>query len=368
MTRPDAEARWQAIWAQRGWKARLLWPMSQIYRALVGWRRRRYAQGQWPVERLPVPVIVIGNVVVGGAGKTPTVMALISHLRSRGWSPGVVSRGHGRLGEGLLELTSGTTASEAGDEPTLIHRSTGVPVVVGRRRAHAARALLAAHPEVDLLLCDDGLQHLALGRDIAIAVFDDRGTGNGWLLPAGLLREPWPPAAEDPFSPQFVLLQRRADSAPVSHPALPVGATLFVATRRLAGVARGPSGSERPLSELAGQDLVAVAGIARPDVFFEMLRNQGLTLSRCVALPDHAPPDAYQAVLDSPSSTVVCTEKDAVKLFAQALALPADRRPSLWTVPLELQLDPAFLAALDHRLEALRAGARLSSPHGYQTA
>lgn len=368
MTRPDAEARWQAIWAQRGWKARLLWPLSQIYRALIAWRRRRYAQGRQPVERLPVPVIVIGNVVVGGAGKTPTVMALIAHLRSRGWLPGVVSRGHGRLGDGLLELTPGTTAAEAGDEPTLIHRSTGVPVVVAKRRADAARALLAAHPEVNLLLCDDGLQHLALGRDIAIAVFDDRGTGNGWLLPAGLLREPWPPAAKDPFSPQFVLLQRRAGSAPVLPPALPAGATSFAATRRLAGVARGPGGDERPLSGLTGQDLVAVTGIARPEVFFEMLRDQGLTLSRCVALPDHAPPDAYQAVLDSPSSTVVCTEKDAVKLFALAQALPADNRPSLWTVPLELQLDPAFLAALDQRLEGLHACARLSSPHGHQTA
>lgn len=368
MTHPDAEARWQAIWARRSWTSCLLWPLSQIYRALVAWRRRGYAQGRWPVERLPVPVIVVGNVVVGGAGKTPTVMALIAHLRSRGWSPGVVSRGHGRLGDGLLELTSKTTAAEAGDEPTLIHRRTGVPVVVGRRRVQAARALLEAHPEVNLLICDDGLQHLALGRDIAIAVFDDRGIGNGWLLPAGLLREPWPPATGDPFSPQFILLQRRATSAPVPPPTLPAGATSFVATRRLGSIARDPNDHERPLSELAGQDLVAVAGIARPDVFFEMLRDQGLTLSRCVALPDHASPDTYQAVLESPSATVVCTEKDAVKLFAQAQTLPANTRPSLWTVPLELQLDPAFLAALDRRLGNLPASARLSSPHGHQTA
>lgn len=368
MTRPDAEARWQAIWARRSWKSCLLWPLSQVYRALVAWRRHGYAQGRWPVERLPVPVIVVGNVVVGGAGKTPTVMALITYLRSKGWSPGVVSRGHGRHGDGLLELTPETTAAEAGDEPTLIHRRTGVPVVVGRRRAAAARALLAAHPEVNLLLCDDGLQHLALGRDIAIAVFDDRGTGNGWLLPAGLLREPWPPAAGDPFSPEFILLQRRTASAAVPAPAVPAGAASFVATRRLAAIARSSEGHERPLSELAGQDVVAVAGIARPDVFFEMLRDQGLTLSRCVALPDHASSDAYQTVLCSPSATVVCTEKDAVKLFAQARALPANTRPSLWTVPLELQLDPAFLAALDHRLVSLSASARLSSPHGHQTA
>lgn len=368
MTRPDAEARWQAIWARRDWKSRLLWPVSQIYRALVVWRRRRYAKGRWPVERLPVPVVVVGNVVVGGAGKTPTVMALIAHLRSQGWSPGVVSRGHGRLGAEVLELGAETTAAEAGDEPTLIHRRTGVPVVVGKRRVEAARALLAAHPEVNLLICDDGLQHFALGRDIAIAVFDDRGTGNGWLLPAGLLREPWPPEPGDAFSPQFVLLQRRVASGPVAAPALPAGAASYVATRRLASTARNAHGEERPLSELAGQELVAVAGIARPEVFFEMLRDQGLTLSRCVTLPDHAPPDAYQAVLTSLSATLVCTEKDAVKLFALAQALPANARPSLWAVPLELQLDPGFLAALDRRLEGLRTGAGLSSPHGHQTA
>ena len=174
MNRSDAEARWHAIWARRGWSARLLWPLSVLYGALVATRRQRYAQGKRPVKRLPVPVIVVGNVVVGGAGKTPTVLALLAHLLERGWTPGVVSRGHGRRGQDILALTPDTPASEGGDEPTLIHRRTGVPVFVGRHRAEAARALLAQHPEVNLLLCDDGLQHLALGRDIGIAVFDDR--------------------------------------------------------------------------------------------------------------------------------------------------------------------------------------------------
>lgn len=368
MTRSDAEARWHAIWARRGWRARLLWPLSLLYGALVAARRRRYAQGGLPVERVPVPVIVVGNVVVGGAGKTPTVLALLTHLRERGWTPGVVSRGHGRRGQGVLALTADTPAAEGGDEPTLIHRQTGVPVFVGQRRAEAARALLAAHPDVDVLLCDDGLQHLALGRDIGIAVFDDRGLGNGWLLPAGLLREPWPPAAGDPFAPQLVLLQRRTTSAILEEPPLPAGVTAFAATRRLADKARAPDGRECPLSDLAGRELVAVAGIARPDVFFDMLRERGLAPSRCVALADHASPSEYRAVLSSPTATVLCTEKDAVKLFAQASSLPANARPPLWTVPLELRVDPAFLAALDRLLEALPAGTRLSSPDGHQTA
>lgn len=368
MNRSDAEARWHAIWARRGWSARLLWPLSVLYGALVATRRQRYAQGKRPVKRLPVPVIVVGNVVVGGAGKTPTVLALLAHLLERGWTPGVVSRGHGRRGQDILALTPDTPASEGGDEPTLIHRRTGVPVFVGRHRAEAARALLAQHPEVNLLLCDDGLQHLALGRDIGIAVFDDRGLGNGWLLPAGLLREPWPPAVGDPFAPQLVLRQLRTNSTPVTGLPLPAGAAAFSASRRLADRARSPDGQECTLSDLAGRELVAVAGIARPDVFFDMLRERGFVLSRCVALADHAPPSEYRAVLSSPSATVLCTEKDAVKLFAQALSLPESERPSLWTVPLELKVDPAFLAALDRLLDALPGGSRLSSRHGHQTA
>lgn len=368
MTSAEAEAGWHAIWARRGWRARLLWPLSLIYDQLLRIRRRRYVRGVWPVTRLPVPVIVVGNVVVGGAGKTPTVLALVSHLRARGWQPGVVSRGHGRRGDGVLALSPDTPATEAGDEPTLIRRQTGVPVFVGRQRALAARALLAAHPQVDVLVCDDGLQHLALGRDVAIAVFDDRGLGNRWLLPAGLLREPWPPADDDPFRPQLVLRQRRSASPPGPALPLPSGAEEFDAERRLACIARSADGETCPLTSLHGRPLVAVAGIARPQVFFDMLRDQGLTLSRCIALPDHAATEDYRALLAAPGEAVVCTEKDAVKLFALARTLPASQRPALWTLPLELQIDPAFFAALDRHLSVAAAEARLSSRHGQETA
>lgn len=368
MTRADAEAGWHAIWARRGWRARLLWPLSLLYGWLLRIRRQRYVRGVSPVARLPVPVVVVGNVVVGGAGKTPTVLALLAHLQDRGWQPGVVSRGHGRHGEGVLSLSLDTPASEAGDEPALIHRQTGVPVFVGRQRAQAARALLAAHPQVDVLLCDDGLQHLALGRDVAIAVFDDRGLGNGWLLPAGLLREPWPPGDDDPFRPQLMLRQRRSTALVGPALPLPAGVVAFDAKRRLAAVARSSEGEERPVTSLQGRPLVAVAGIARPQVFFDMLQEQGLTLSRCIALPDHAATPAYREVLAAPGEVVVCTEKDAVKLFPLAKTLPPSQRPALWTVPLELQIDPAFFAALDRHLAAAAADARLSSRHGQQTA
>ena len=363
-------ARWQSIWAGRDWRARLLWPFSALYGALVGVRRRRYVRGALAVEHMPVPVIVVGNVVVGGAGKTPTVLAVLSHLKASGWKPGVVSRGHGRQGVGVLGLRPDTAANEAGDEPLLIRRRADVPVFVGRQRAEAARALLAAHPDVNVLVCDDGLQHLALGRDIAIAVFDDRGTGNGWLLPAGLLREPWPPAAGDPFAPQLVLQQDRdGDTAPARSPlALPVRATAFRASRRLADLAVDPLGRQRALSTFLDTNVTAVAGIARPDVFFNMLRERGLNPATTLALPDHADGEAFQALPRSASATVLCTEKDAVKLFAIIAEWPAIDRPAVWAVPLELRIEPGFFADIDRMLHTLAPGARLSSGDGYQTA
>ena len=320
----------------------------------MGLRRWLYTIGVFKTRRLPVAVIVVGNVVVGGAGKTPTVIALVQHLRAHGWQPGVISRGYGRHSERVIEVGPDTPAADSGDEPALIRRATGVPVFVARRRVDAAQALLAAHPQVNVLLCDDGLQHLALARNLSIAVFDERGTGNGWLLPAGLLREPWPPAPGTPFSPDLVLIQRRED-----HPATRVpsaaGVPVFHAVRRLADHAVGAGGERIALEALQGRVLTAVAGIARPAVFFDMLRARGLTLAREVALPDHADQAAYEALLALPATTVVCTEKDAVKLFALRTDGGAGGAVEAWAVPLELAPETAFFNAVSERLAALKS-------------
>lgn len=372
MRRADAQARWQAVWSRRGAWALLLWPLSLLYLALWRIRRWLYATGRIRIERLPVPVIVVGNVVVGGAGKTPTVLALLKHLKSQGWTPGVVSRGHGRTDETTREVLILSSSDEVGDEPCLIRRAGDVPVFVATRRVKAARALIAAYPEVDLVVCDDGLQHLGLGRDISVAVFDDRGVGNGWLLPAGLLREPWPPTGKRSQWPDMVLRQCRqaenetiADSAPLEAPSdLPI----FWAYRRLADEVRGAKGDRIPLAALQGQPLVAVAGIARAEVFFDMLRERGLILTQTVALPDHAAPEHYVPLIRAlGTNTLVCTEKDAVKLFS---CIPLDTTrdpPRCWAVPLELRPDMAFFIELDQRLAAL-GHRRLSSNHGHQTA
>ncbi len=319
------EHRLRAAWTRRGPVAVLLWPLSRLYGALAA-RERRLAV---PV-RLPVPVVVIGNVVAGGAGKTPTTLAVVAHLKARGWRPGILSRGHGRNTDDCREVLPDSDPRAVGDEPLLLRQRTEVPVFVATRRAEAGRALLATHPDCDLLVCDDGLQHLALARDVEICVFDARGVGNGWLLPAGPLREPWPRAVD------LVLWTEPS-------PAQPHTPGAFRASRRLDEHARRADGSRVPLAELRGQPLTALAGIARPEAFFAMLQAAGLTLARTLALPDHRAFDPA-LVASLPRGPLICTEKDALKLWRL--------RPDALAVPLLLDVPAAFLAALDERLAA----------------
>ena len=305
---------------------------------LVALRGALYRAGLLRSEHPGVPVIVVGNVVSGGAGKTPVVMAVVRHLQARGWHPGVVSRGYGRRTRGVCMVQADSHASEVGDEPALIARTCAVPVAVAARRIDAARALLAAHPATDVIVCDDGLQHLALARDVEICVFNDQGTGNGFLLPAGPLREPWP---------------RDVDLiVHAGHPVHHSGALAFALQRTLAAEAVRADGTRLPLEQLRGLTLLAVAGIARPEDFFTMLRSLGLALAGTQSLPDHFDFDSWIRPSDN-RYTIICTEKDATKLWRQ--------HPDALAVPLHVQIDSAFFAALDARLVALRARS-LSSP------
>jgi tetraacyldisaccharide 4'-kinase len=283
-------------------------------------------------------VIVVGNVVAGGAGKTPVLLALLEHLAARGLRAGVISRGYGRTSNDCLEVTSTSQPEQVGDEPILIQRAAAVPVVVARRRIDAGKALLAAHPDVQVILCDDGLQHLALQRDIELCVFDARGVGNGWLQPAGPLREPWPRSVD------FVLTDK----------AFVPGTKCFTLERQLAPLACNRAGERIGLAALRGKPLLAVAGIGNPPAFFGMLREQQLTLECTFALPDHYDFSGAPLPLE-PASTVVCTEKDAVKLWRS--------RPDAWAVPLVVRIEPAFWPAFDRVLDA-----KLSSVHGSETA
>ncbi len=332
--------RLQREWLAGGPLSALLWPLSLLYGLLLGLRTLLYRLGVLKVETLPVPVIVVGNWIVGGAGKTPTTLALLKTLQSQGLRIGVISRGYGRNDDAVHLLTRDSSAAQAGDEPLLIHLRTGVPVAVGRDRVAAARALLAAHPDLQLLISDDGLQHWRLPRALSILVFDERGLGNGRLLPSGPLRQR--PIAPGPN--ELVLYNAAKPSTQF---------TGFMGRRSFAGAValdawwRGEPATTPAFEALRGRPLLAAAGLAQPQRFFNMLRDRGLSIEP-LPLPDHHD----FATLPWPQDTaeVLLTEKDAVKLRPEALG-----STRAWVVALDFQPEPAFEQALHEHVQRLLA-------------
>ena len=336
-----AESWVRGAWQRRGARAWALWPLSLLYGVMVQLRKVLYRFGMLRSAHPGIPVVVVGNVIAGGAGKTPVAMAVIAHLQAEGWRPGVVSRGYGRSTKDCRLVRPDSLPGEVGDEPLLIARSCGVPVAVATQRIEAARALREHDPAIDIIVCDDGLQHGALARDVEICVFNDEGVGNGFLLPAGPLREPWP-------RPVDMVLYADTGTPPPSG-----GAPAFAISRQLSSTARSADGRQVTLQELkqCTEPLLAVAGIARPEVFFDMLRAQGLQLDHTMALPDHFDFDSWERTAHMPCR-LICTEKDAIKLWRH--------HPDALSVPLQVALPPAFFAALDACLQ--RAGC---SPAGH---
>jgi tetraacyldisaccharide 4'-kinase len=322
----------EALAARHWWRPRasglcvLLWPLSWVYRLLYALNAKA------PTQTLPVPAWVVGNLVVGGAGKTPTVIALLRSLQAAGRQPGVISRGYGRSSAAPMAVARDSSAAQVGDEPLLIQRRCQVPVWVGRDRVAAARALCAAHPEVDLIVSDDGLQHHALPRQLEIIVFDERGAGNGWLLPAGPLRETLPVRLN---ANQHVLYTAGIASTPLPG---------HLAQRQLgqawplAAWHAGDANQAQPLHQLRGRRLLAVAGLAAPQKFFGMLQAAGLDIEP-LPLPDHHP----YTTLPWPSGTpeVITTEKDAIKLAPGHTGATA-----VWVLPLDLALPSELITAL----------------------
>ena len=313
---------------------KLFRPLSWLYQAIAGWRRRRLTREQrW---KSPVPVIVVGNISVGGTGKSPFVIALVEHLKSKGLRPGVVSRGYGGHADSYpLEVSSAVSVTEVGDEPAMIHQRTGVPVVVDPDRVEAARHLLAQH-DCDLIVSDDGLQHYALDRDIEIAVIDgERGVGNGLCLPAGPLREPVSRLAETD------LIVVNGDEARFDGPSGVPQITMSVCATRLVDVGNGTVDA---LSELRGQTVHAIAGISNPNRFFDSLRSLG-----CQVIP-HQYPDHHvfdQEDLDFEDDLpVVMTEKDAVKFDRYDLSSVSRK---VWYLEVSAHFD---LSAVDQLIEA----------------
>ncbi|MBV8604769.1 MAG: tetraacyldisaccharide 4'-kinase [Pelomonas sp.] len=336
-------ARLQREWLVGGPLAAALTPLAWLYRGVAALRAALYRAGLLRVAALPVPVLVVGNWIVGGAGKTPTTLALLALARRRSWRVGVVSRGYGRTDGAVRLVTRAATPAEVGDEPLLIHLRSGAPVAVGADRVAAAEALLAAHPDLQLILSDDGLQHLRLPRALSLLVFDERGFGNGAVLPAGPLRQP---ARATLRADELVLYNATAPSTPLPG---------FVAARGLCGaVALADWWAGKPaaldvLHALRGRPLTACAGLARPQRFFAMLAEQGLAFAP-LALPDHH--DFATLPWPADAADVLVTEKDAVKLRPERVG--ATR---VWVVALDFAPEPAFEDALRARLAPLLPGA-----------
>jgi tetraacyldisaccharide 4'-kinase len=318
-------------WGRVGCWHVVLIPLSWLFGVLSGLRRLAYRAGLLKSVKLHIPVIVVGNISVGGTGKTPLVAWLAQRLQQQGYAPAVISRGYGGNSPSVSPVFPDSDPAIVGDEPVLIARRGSWPVWVGRRRAEVARALLKAHPECNVIISDDGLQHYGLQRDVELVLVDaEYGFGNGLLLPAGPLRED----------------RRRLKSvdAVVSH-----GNGIFPGAHamRLAGevfLCVADANVTATVQDFGKQTITAIAGIGRPERFFARLREMGLQC-REMAFPDH---HAFrQEDLQSIGSDVILmTEKDAVKCAAFA-------RKNWWFLPVSAEVDEALTAVILNKLRNL---------------
>ncbi len=319
-----------AFWRSGGWPVYVLLPLAGVFWVLTLLRRSYYRR--WPPAPLPVPVIVVGNLSVGGSGKTPLVVAVAQHLRAAGWHVGIISRGYGgRAAAYPLSVTATTDPGLAGDEPVLLAQLTACPVVVDPKRRRAALALLAQYPSCNVLLSDDGLQHYALPRILEIAVLPETRCGNGHCLPAGPLRE----SSHCLRSVDMVVTQGTPQPGEWAV-SLAVGSVWALHAPEI----------HRSLTHWRGQTVSAVAGIAAPERFFHLLRTAGLSV-REYPFPDHHRYGAADLrrlqVCHEEGYPLLMTAKDAVKW--QHLS-----RLEAWVVPVSAVLAEDFWQQLDRLL------------------
>ncbi|MCF1430610.1 MAG: tetraacyldisaccharide 4'-kinase [Shewanella sp.] len=328
------------IWYGKHWLKWLLWPLSGLFWLISGVRRALFALGIKSVFYAPVPVIVVGNITAGGSGKTPTVLYLIELLRTAGYRPGVISRGYGVHIEAPIRVAPSHTSAQVGDEPAMIFARCSVPMVVGPNRVAAAKTLLACG-DVDVIICDDGLQHYALGRNIEIAVIDgERRLGNGLLIPAGPLREgSWRLETVD-----FRLCN--GGQAGIQEIAMSLNPARLLPVQ---------SGNDA-VPPKAGETVVAMAGIGNPGRFFATLIEQGFRLAKTKAFDDHQPFTATDIDSLSTFQPLLMTEKDAIKCRGFA-------KQHWWYLAVDAKLGPDFDTQLLQKVAAAKAG-KQGNTHG----
>lgn len=326
------------IWQKKKILAYLLWPLSFIYRIFIFVRRKFYQFHFLKINYLSIPVIVVGNITIGGTGKTPVVIALALFLKEKGWRPGIISRGYGGNTKHFPCLVhQNSNAREVGDEPILIAQHTGCPTIIDPDRSRGAKSLLK-RSNCNIVISDDGLQHLSFGRDIEIVVVDgERRFGNNFCLPAGPLREP----VSRLNSVDFVISKGAAQTNEFKLCLIPDYFYQLIQTK-----------NKQSKEYFLGKKVHAVAGIGNPDQFFKALRKLGLNII------EHPFPDHY---LFKPrdfnygnDAIVIMTEKDAVKCVGFV-----DAR--LWCLRTKTALDNNFLNTILNRINLINKNLKSSS-------
>lgn len=329
-------------WLQQQWTTYSLWhvlllPLSWLFFVLSSVRKFLFQVNLLKSHSLPVPVIVVGNITVGGTGKTPLVIWLAEQLKLAGYKPGIISRGYGGSSRQTKEVFADSPPVEVGDEPVLLAARTHCPVYVNANRVEAGKALLAAHPECDVIISDDGLQHYRLKRDVEIVVVDGaKGFGNGMLLPAGPLRE---------------RISRLTDVDAIvtngqSQKTLPVGITSLEMQLKSGNFYNlGNPGKICNEQYFTGQDVLAIAGIGNPTRFFQQLQNLGIHF-KSKAYPDHHAFSASDFASEN-SDIILMTEKDAVKCRAFA-------QPNFWVLPVNAVIKNDLMTIVLNKLKKSR--------------
>lgn len=335
------------LWRQRSLVTSLLFPLALLFQGSLQLRRWACRIGLLKVGTLPVPVVVVGNIIVGGSGKTPLVVWLFEALRAAGKKPGIISRGYGGTGSaaGML-VNADTPAAFGGDEPCLLAKLTEQAVAIGRDRVAAAELFLRHFPECDVLISDDGLQHIRLPRQFEIVVFDTRGIGNSWLLPAGPLREP----LNRLCSVDALVFNGNSNGNLTDGSKNVIGQFIKPGNRPAqfqmqleaqdAYQLIDPT-QRRSLASFTEQRILAAAGIGDPARFFSMLQNHGMHIE-ALPLPDHYD-FSSNPFTHHPAQVILMTEKDAVK----CRTLKNLQDPRIWVVPVRAIVQPAVADAPD---------------------
>jgi tetraacyldisaccharide 4'-kinase len=335
-----------AHWLQKQWFSYTCWhilliPLSWLF-GLISWvRKSLYKHGWLKSYRLTVPVIIVGNINVGGTGKTPLVIWLAEQLKIAGYKPGIISRGYGGTAKDIQAVLPNSNPQEVGDEPVLIAKHSNCPVFVSPNRVAAGQALLKAHPECNIVISDDGLQHYRLQRDVEIAVLDGaKGFGNGALLPVGPLREP---------ISRLSSVDALVSNGKATHKSLAKNSTeiSFSEMQLESGLFYNliDNNLKCDAQSFANQQVLAVAGIGNPERFFQQLQSLGLNF-KSLALPDHhkfQSSDFNQVSAD----IIVMTEKDAVKCDSIA-------QPNYWVLPVFAVISGELIHVVLNKLQKIQ--------------